>query len=151
MDLASYLTPPDVRPAVVSDACTLVDREVARTSGLSGLAIRSAYKVLTGVRPGMVATSVDGLLDSFADRLDPFYQRSLATGRPLADILVEDRRSMAHALLSITDERAARTSQTTVRRAYQGVRGTALGYVEAAAPGIAALIDAHTPDHTAAL
>ena len=33
----------------------------------------------------------------------------------------------------------------TLRRAYQRVRGSARGYVEAAAPGIAGLIDAHTP------
>ena len=145
MELAAYLTPAQVRPVVVRDACTLIDKEVARTSGLSGLAIRSAYRVLMGVRPGMVASAVDGLLDPFADRLDPFYQQGLATGRPLAEILEQERLPMAEALLSITDQRAERTSQATLRRAYQGVRGAARGHVEAAAPGIAALIDSHTP------
>ncbi len=146
MELAAYLTSADVRPAVVQDALALLDQEVARTGGFSGLAIRSAYRVLTGVRPGMVGSAVDGLLDPFADRLDPFYQQSLATGRPLGEILVEQRAAMAQALLTITDARAAQSSQATLRRAYQRVRGTARGYVEAAAPGIAALIDEHTPD-----
>ena len=109
------------------------------------MAIRSAYRVLTGIRPGMVPSAVDGLLDPFADQLDPFYQQHLTTGEPLADILSAQRTSMAEALLSITDDRAERTSQATLRRAYQRVRGSARGYVEAAAPGIAALIDAHTP------
>ena len=145
MNLAEYLTPAEVRPAVVRDACDLIDREVARTSKLSGLAIRSAYRVLNGVRPGMVASAVDGLLEPFADRLDPFYQESLTTGRPLAEVLDTQRGPMAEALLSITDERAERTSQATVRRAYQSVRGAARGYVEGAAPGIADLINAHTP------
>jgi hypothetical protein len=143
--LSIYLTTPDARPAVVADACTLLDREVARTSGLSGMAIRSAYRILTGIRPGMVPSAVDGLLDPFADQLDPFYQQRVATGEPLSDILTAQRTSMAEALLSITDDRAERTSQVTLRRAYQRVRGSARGYVEAAAPGIAALIDAHTP------
>ncbi|MGB7983150.1 MAG: hypothetical protein WCF36_20390 [Candidatus Nanopelagicales bacterium] len=145
MELAAHLTRPDVRPVVVHDAIELIDQEVARTNGFSGLAIRSAHRVLTGVRPGMVGSAVEGLLEPFAERLDPFYQQSLTTGRPLADILVSQRRAMAEALLSITDAKAERTSQATLRRAYLRVRGTARGHVEAAAPGIAALIDAHTP------
>lgn len=145
MHLSIHLTSPGARPAVVADACALIDQEVARTSGLSGVAVRSAYRLLTGIRPGMVPHAVDGLLDPFADQLDRFYQQHLTTGDPLADILIAQRTSMAEALLSITDDRAERTSQVTLRRAYQRVRGTARGYVEAAAPGIAALIDAHTP------
>lgn len=144
MHLSLHLTAPDARPAVVADACTLLDHEVASASGLSGMAIRTAYRVLTGIRPGMVRGAVDGLLDPFADQLDPFYQQHLTTGAPLSDILTAQRTSMAEALLSITDDRAERTSQVTLRRAYQRVRGSARGYVEAAAPGIAALIDAHT-------
>ena len=145
MHLSIHLTAPAARPAVVADACILIDQEVARTSGLSGMAVRSAYRVLTGIRRGMVPSAVDGLLDPFADQLDPFYQQHVATGEPLADILTAQRTSMAEALLSITDDRAERTSQVTLRRAYQRVRGSARGYVEAAAPGIAELIDAHTP------
>jgi hypothetical protein len=145
MHLSLHLTAPSVRPAVVADACTVIEAEVARTSGVSGMAIRSAHRLLTGIRPGMVPSAVDGLLDPFADQLDPFYQQHLTTGEPLADILTAQRTSMAEALLSITDDRAERTSQLTLRRAYRRVRGSARGYVEAAAPGIAALIDAHTP------
>ena len=145
MHLSQHLTVPHVRPEVVADACTLLEDEVRRTSGISGMAIRSAYRVLTGIRPGMVPSAVDGLLDPFADQLDPFYQQHVTTGVPLADILTSQRTSMAEALLSITDDRAERTSQVTLRRAYQRVRRSARGYVEAAAPGIAGLIDAHTP------
>ncbi len=145
MHLSSYLTAPSARPAVVSDACALIDDEVRRTSGVSGMAIRSAYRILTGIRPGIVPSAVDGLLDPFADQLDPFYQQHVTTGLPLAEILTAQRTSMAEALLSITDDRAERTSQVTARRAYQRVRGSARAHVEAAAPGIAALIDAHTP------
>ena len=144
MHLSQHLTVPHVRPEVVADACALLDDEVRRTSGISGMAIRSAYRVLTGIRPGMVPSAVDGLLDPFADQLDPFYQQHVTTGVPLADILASQRTSMAEALLSITDDRAERTSQATLRRTYQRVRGSARGYVEAAAPGIATLIDAHT-------
>jgi len=143
--LSVHLTAPSARPAVVADACSLLDQEVARASGLTGMAVRSAYRLLTGIRPGMVPSAVDGLLDPFADQLDRFYQEHLTTGEPLADILTAQRTSMADALLSITDDRAQRSSQVTLRRAYLRVRGSARVHVEAAAPGIARLIDAHTP------
>ena len=148
MHLSTHLTTPAARPAVVADACTLIEEEVARTSGISGMAVRSAFKVMTGVRPGIVPSAVDGLLDPFADQLDPFYQEHLSTGQPLVEVLSTQRTSMAEALLAITDDRAERTRQATLRRAYQRVRGSARGYVEAAAPGIAGLIDAHTPLRT---
>lgn len=148
MHLSTYLTDPRARPIVVADACALVDDEVSRASGISGMAVRSAYRVLMGIRPGILPAAVDGLLDPFADQLDPFYQQAVTSGRPLAEILAEQRTSMADALLSITDDRAERTSQATLRRAYRRVRGSARGYVEEAAPGIAGLIVAHTPTRT---
>jgi hypothetical protein len=143
--LSEYLSEPEQRPAVVADACALIDREVARTSGVSGLAIRSAYRVMSGLRPGMVASAVDSLISPFSDQLDPFYQEHVATGEPLEAILVAQRTSMADALLSITDDRADRSGNRTLRRAYLKVRGTARQHVEAAAPGIAGLVSAHAP------
>jgi hypothetical protein len=145
MHLSHYLTAPRQRPLVVADACTLIDRQVAATSGVSGLAIRSAYRVVSSVRPGMVATAVDGLLVPFSEQLDPYYQEYLSTGVALSEILESQRTSMAEALLAITDDRADRTSNRTVKRAYQRVRGSARHHVEAAAPGIADLITAHVP------
>jgi hypothetical protein len=143
--LSEHLLAPGARSAVVADTCALIDREVARTSGVSGMAIRSAYRVLTGVRPGMVAGAVDGLLGDFADRLDPFYQEHLRTGEPMAEVLLAHRSAMADALLAITDQRADRPGNRTVRRAYRRVRGMARQHVESAAPGIAGLIAEHAP------
>jgi len=143
--LAEYLADPAARPRVVDDACALLDSEVARTSGVSGMAIRSAYRAVRGVRPGMVRHAVDGLLVPFADQLDPFFQQHVATGQPLAEVLDSQRGDMAEALLAITDERARRTSHAALRTAYGRVRGMAKPHVESAAPGIAGLIRAHTP------
>lgn len=143
--LGEYLLAPARRADVVRDACGLIDAEVSRASGVSGLAVRSAYRLVRGIRPGMIATAVDGLLQPFADQLDPFFQEHRTTGKPLVQILVAERTSMADALLSITDDRAERTSHASARRAYQQLRGTARLHVEAAAPGIAGLITAHTP------
>jgi hypothetical protein len=144
--LATFLTAPDARPAVIRDACVLIDHEVGRASGISGMAVRSAYRLVGGLRPGMIASAVDGLLDPFADQLDPFYQDHLTTGLSLEEVLVTRRTSMAEALLAITDDRADRSSNRTLKAAYRRVRGSARQYVEAAAPGVAGLIIAHVPD-----
>ncbi len=143
--LSQYLLDPAVRAQVVTDACVLVDVELSRASGLSGLAMRSAHRVVRGVRPGMIPQAVDSLLPAFTEQLDPFYQAALDEGSPVPSVLGARRREVADSLLSITDERVGRSSNAGVRRAYQGVRGSARGYVEAAAPGIGRLIEAHTP------
>lgn len=143
--LSTYLTTPERRPAVIADACDLAAAEVGRARGVSGLAIRSAWRVLTSVRPGIVHTAVDELLDPFAAQLDPFYQEHVRSGEPLEDVLDTQRGEMADALLSIADARVARSGNAAVKRAYRAARGSARGYVQAAAPGIAGLISAHTP------
>src|SRR5579884_3291849 len=76
-DLKAVLTDPAHRQQVVRDAEQLVEDEVNAKSGLSGLAIKGAFKVVRSVRPGMVPDAIDGLLDDFAARLDPFYQEYL--------------------------------------------------------------------------
>ncbi len=143
--LSEILIVPENRAAVVADACHLLDQEVAGVKGVSGVAIRSGYKVLKGVRPGMVPAAVDTLLPPFAEQLDPFYQEHVATGEDLSEILVSQRSSMADALLSITDDRADRTTHGSVKKAYRQLRGTAKKHVENAAPGIGALIQKHAP------
>lgn len=145
MHLSAHLTTPSARPAVVASASDLIREEIARTSGASGMAVRSAYRLVTGIRPEIVSQAVDSLLDPFADGLDPFYQEHTTTGRPLADILAEQRTSMAEALLAVTDERAARTKHVRLRDAYRRVRSHARVHVEEASAGVAALVTAHTP------
>lgn len=143
--LRDHLTAPDVRPAVIDDAVALLDREVAARSGVSGLAVKSAYKVLHSAKPGMVRSSVDSLLDPFADALDPFWATGQATGTPLAQLLPEQQDSMAEALLAITDRRAQASSHKAVRAAYNKVRGMAHKQVATAAQGVGELVDKYAP------
>ena len=63
------------RDQVVRDATALVDSEVRAKSGLSGMAIKTAYKAISRVKPGLVAGIVDELLDRFVVTLEPFYQQ----------------------------------------------------------------------------
>ncbi len=141
--LKEKLSTPEKREAVIDDACEVLDREVAEKSGLSGVAIKTAFKVVKGAKPGFVRQAVGDLLDSFLDALDPLYQEALQQGDAPGDHLRKNGARMAEALLAITDQRAERAKNAAVKKTYDKLRPTAHKHVEAAAPRIAGLLDRH--------
>ena len=144
-DLKTVLTDPARREQVIRDAEGLIDSEVDSKGGLSGLAIKGALRLVKGARPGMIHDVVDGLLDDFAKRLDPYYQDhgTKGAGRSLQDYLTGRKSEIADALLGITDDRARVTRHATLKKAYEGLRPQGKKHVEDAVPGIARLIDKH--------
>ena len=96
------------RAALVNDAVEVLNAEVRAKTGLTGMAVGAAFKVLEGIKPGFVRQAVDDLLDSFLDALDPLYQESVTQGvKPGAHLLANQDRA-AEALLAVTDARAER-------------------------------------------
>jgi len=131
------------RKAVVTDACDVLDQEVADKSGLSGIAIKGAYSIVKGIKPGFVQEVVDGLLDDFLDALDPIYREALEKQQPPGRFLAANGDRTADALLAITDERAARSSRAVIRKTYDKLRPTAKKQVSSAAPRLGQLLDRH--------
>jgi hypothetical protein len=133
----------DKRQQVIDDACKVLDQEVADKGGISGLAIKGAYKIVQGVKPGFVREAVDGLLDDFLNAVDPLYQEA-ATKKVSAGTYLRDNSSrMADALLAITDGRAQRAKSQVVRGTYEKLRPMAKKQVEAAAPRLGDLLNRH--------
>lgn len=133
----------DKRAAVVDDAVKVLDQEVADKSGLTGIAIKGAYKVVQGVRPGFVRHMVDALLDDFLNSLDPIYQEALLKGRPPGAYLNENQSRVADALLAVTDRKAEKAESATLKSAYSKLRSMAKKQVEAATPRLSQLLDRH--------
>jgi hypothetical protein len=131
------------RKAVVTDACEVLDQEVADKSGLSGIAIKGAYSIVKGIKPGFVQEVVDGLLDDFLDALDPLYREAVEKQQPPGRFLAANGERAANALLAITDDRAARSSRAVIRKTYDKLRPTAIKHVSAAAPRLGQLLDRH--------
>ncbi len=144
-NLASLLLQPGRRTEVVDDCVKLVDEEVARKSGLSGLAIKGAYGVVKAIKKGIIRESVDHLLDGFVKNLEPFYarHRAQANGEPFSALITREQASVADALLGFTDEKARGAHNQTMRKAYEKLRPTAKEHVQAAVPGLARLLDKH--------
>lgn len=137
------MSPPEKRTALVDDALGVLDEEVKSKSGLSGVAVKTAFKVVKGLQPGFLRSVVEGLLDDFLEKTNPLYQKAIESGLTPGGLLVKEKSQLAAALLSVTDARAARAQSEVVKKTYERLRPTAEKHVEAAAPRLAALLDRH--------
>jgi hypothetical protein len=141
--LTEQLGSGDKRTLIVNDALTVLDQEVADKSGLTGLAIKGAYKVVQGIRPGFVKQVVEGLIDDFLVSLDPIYQEACEKRVPAGKHLQANSSRVADALLKVTDDKAKRANSGAVKATYDKLRPMAKKQVEAATPRLAGLLERH--------
>jgi hypothetical protein len=141
--LREQLGGPDKRPQVIDDACQVLDQEVGDKGGISGIAIKGAYKLLHGIKPGFVKEIVNALLDDFLDALDPLYQEAAAKQRPAGAHIRENPSRTADALLQVTDRKAQEAQRQVIKSAYDRLRGMAKKQVEAACPRLGGLVERH--------
>jgi hypothetical protein len=139
-NLNDILLVPGNRPKVVADCGKLVEEEVDSKGGLTGLAVKAAFAVVKAVKPGFVNEAVDHMLDDFVKRLEPFWADAQARNEPIGALLNARSGQVSDALLTISDERAARSTNNTLKKAYEKLRPTGKKHVEAAVPRIGRLI-----------
>jgi hypothetical protein len=142
MSLREVVNDPQKKPAVVKDCVTLVDEEVAAKSGLSGLAVKAGYAAVKGIKPGFITEVVEKLLGEFATQLDPIWAEGVAKGNATGHF-ISNKSRVADALLTITDAKAKNAKSSTVRGAYDKLRGSAKKNVEEAVPRLAKLLEKH--------
>jgi hypothetical protein len=138
--LTEILLIPGNRPKVVTDCVQLIDEEVASKGGLTGLAVKGAYALVKAVKPGFVNEAVDHMLDDFVKRLEPFWADAQSKNEPVGPLMSSRAPEVADALLTISDERAQRTRNQGLRKAYDKLRPTGKKHVEAAVPRVGRLI-----------
>jgi hypothetical protein len=139
--LQEMLLTPDVAPQVVADCQALVERELAGKSGLSGTAVKGAYKAVTAFAPGYYAETLRSMLPDVADALEPFWADFLLSGgADFGDYLAKHGDEVAEALLSVTDSMAEISGRAAIVKAYQMVRGSASKNIEAALPALGAMV-----------
>jgi cytochrome P450 len=141
--LREILGQPAIRKQVVADSERVIEEEVA-SKGLMGMPIKAAYAVVKAIKPGFIPEVIDGLLDDFADRVDPFYQAAIAKNEPVTAHMNARAGEVAEALLGITDQRAQRAKNQVVKAAYEKLRPMAKKHTEAAVPRVSRLVAKHT-------
>src|SRR5215469_12602863 len=118
--LQEILLAPGTKPQVVDDCYALIQREVADKSGISGTALKLAYKTATTFAPGHVRHMVGTLLPRMAEELQPFWEDfSAAGGTDVGDYLAKRGDEVADALLKLTDDRASASGRPVIVKAYR--------------------------------
>ncbi|HKU42134.1 MAG TPA: hypothetical protein VJR89_28440 [Polyangiales bacterium] len=141
--LLELLGGPPKRGAIIDDALGVLDAEVDSKSGLGGIAIKGAYKIVKGVSPEFLRNVVDHLLDDFLNALDPIYQEAVQRGINPRQHLTSNPSRVADALLAITDARATRAKNQMVKKTYEKLRDGAKKHVEAAVPRLGEMFARH--------
>ena len=131
------------RRAVVDDCVNLLNAEVSSKRGLSGVAIKAAFKTVKGLRPGMVPMAMNHLLDDFATQIDPIWAECESSGQAPRTFFSSRKSQVANALLSITDERGRKSDHKVLVKAYKSLRPKAIQHIGDAIPRLADLIAKH--------
>ncbi|MEZ6186203.1 MAG: hypothetical protein R3F62_14500 [Planctomycetota bacterium] len=128
------------RPQVIQSCVGLIENEVSSKRGMMALPLKAGYKVLKGIKPGFVAHCVDFLLDDFCRAMDPYYatwtSKEAASRGGLDRELAGQQEQVSEALLGVTDARAQRATNRTLKKLYEKLRPKAKEHVKAALPGL---------------
>ncbi|MEM9193944.1 MAG: hypothetical protein AAGF12_32515 [Myxococcota bacterium] len=141
--LEDALTSPEKKEVVIDDCMQILDQEVADKKGLSGIAIKTAFKAVKGIGKGFIRGVVSDLVPEFAVALDPIYQEALAEEKPVRAHFQANSGRVADSLLAITDGKAERTSRSIIKKSYAKLRPQAKANVEAAVPRLGGLVEKH--------
>ena len=117
--LQEILLAPDTQPKVIADCNALIEQEVSDESGISGTAVKLAYKTVNTFIPGHVRYMVESLLPEMVAELEPYWADfNTSGGSEFGDYLAKRGDEVSEALLSVTDARAAASGRPTIVKAY---------------------------------
>lgn len=143
--LEEILLTPDTQPKVVADCFTLIEQELGDKSGVSGAAVKLAYKTANSFAPGYLRDRMEEMLPQIVANLEPYWADfSASGGSQFGDYLVKRGDEVSEAMLSVTDEMAGKSQRPTVLKAYKTVRGGAVKHVEAALPRLGDLVQKYS-------
>jgi hypothetical protein len=144
--LRQILLAPDTEPQVIADCYALLEQQVSDLSGISGIAVKLAYKTVNTFFPGHVRYMVGSLLPQMVEQLEPYWADFNASGgSEFGDYLAKRGEEVAQAMLAVTDARCAASGRPAVVKAYGSVRGHAAKHIEAALPQLGSLVLAYAP------
>ncbi|MBE9056468.1 DUF6918 family protein [Sphaerospermopsis sp. LEGE 08334] len=143
MALIDGLADDNKRQTLVADLTNLLDTQVSSIGGVSGMAIKAGYAAIKGISPKYCAGAIERLLPESFATLEPIWEEGLNTGDAVG-YLSQNRSRTADLLLSITDIRIQKSSNSTIKGVYNKLRSSVKKHVEEAVPGLAQVIDKYT-------
>jgi hypothetical protein len=139
--LQQIMLTPDTQPKVIADCHALIEQEIKDKSGISGTAVKLAYKTVTSFAPGYYNGMVEELVPQIVDKLEPYWADFSTSGSSeFGDYLAKRGGEVSEALLAVTDDYASKSDKPVILRAYKTVRGSAGKNIEAALPRVGDLV-----------
>jgi hypothetical protein len=139
--LRDILLAPQTHPKVIDDGIALVDEQISEKSGISGTAVKLAYKAVVTFSPGHVRYMVEQLMPGMLEKVEPYWDQFQASGGgSFGDYLAKNGEQLSESLLEVTDARAEGSGRPIIVKAYKSVRGSAAKNVQAALPELGALV-----------
>jgi hypothetical protein len=115
---------------------------VSAKSGISGAAVKLAYKTAKTFAKGYLQNTMEALLPHLVTQLEPYWTDFTASGASgFGDYLVKHGEEVSEALLSVTDAWAKESERPVIVKAYGTVRGGAAKHITAALPAVGALVE----------
>ncbi|MGB7412565.1 MAG: hypothetical protein WA902_00015 [Thermosynechococcaceae cyanobacterium] len=142
MGLHHSLQSQEAKEKIAADCAQLMDEQVAAKKGISGLAIKTAYRALKGLGPGYIQRALQNILPQALEAVDPMWTEGVQAGDPV-NHLSQNRIQTAEVLLSVTDYKISNAKNKVVIATYKQVRKSVKGDVEEAVPGLAQIISQH--------
>ena len=131
------------RPLIIQDCSKLIEEQVRSKRGMTGIAVKGAFKVIKSFKPGIIPRALDDMLDEFSGKIDPFWLACQEEGSDPASYFRSHSAAISNALLSITDERAKNSPNRGLVKAYGSLRKKAVDHISEALPSLAKLIAKH--------
>lgn len=139
MALRDQVQDEETQASIAADCAQLMDQQVAAKTGISGLALKTAYKALKGIGPGYIPRALESLVPQALDALDPMWAAGLQAGNPV-EHLSQNSAETADVLLGVTDNKLSVAKNKIVIATYKKIRKSVKGDVEAAVPGLAEIL-----------
>jgi hypothetical protein len=143
MSLTHKITDKSAYERLAVDCSELIDEQVSTKTGLSGMALKTAYKVVTkGLGNDYIPAAISRLLPETLTALNPMWVEGVEQGDPVA-YLTQNSDRTADIILSATDERITKNGGGIVGASYKQLRKSIKRDVVEAVPSLAKIIDKH--------
>lgn len=140
-DLTSILTADGTRDAIVADLEKLTNDTIQGLSGLSGAAIKTAFRGAVGSRPDLLRRALTRFLPDIAAALQPSWDAAATNGQRYADYLAANEGPVTAQLLAVADEKVNQLNNAAVRQVYGVARNKAEVIASSALPELGAIIE----------
>ena len=119
--LQQILLAPETQPHVITDCKTLIEQEISEKSGVSGTAVKLAYKTVTSFAPGYYHDTLADMLPLMVAKLEPYWADfNTSGGSGFGDYLAKRGDEVAESLLEVTDALLALSKRAAIIKTYRG-------------------------------